>query len=135
MKGFDELELVARTVWAEGRGEPFKGQVAIAHVIFNRVEAGRFGVGPKGVCSKPNAFSCWRADDPNRGKALTVTLEDPSFRKAVEAVLLARSQRPLDVLGGCTHYFADSLPEWPRWAVGKTPQVIIGHHAFFNGIK
>ncbi|WP_052342804.1 cell wall hydrolase [Bacillus sp. EB01] len=38
----EEKELLARLVHAEAKGEPFKGKVAVAEVVLNRVEDGQF---------------------------------------------------------------------------------------------
>ncbi len=38
-----EIQLIARVVYAEARGEPFLGKVAVANVVLNRYESGRFG--------------------------------------------------------------------------------------------
>lgn len=131
---FAELEMVARTVYGEARGEPFNGQSAVAHVIFNRVLAGRFGSGVIGVCQRRLQFSCWNQDDPNYHELTRVDLKELGLRRATEAVLAALAQRPAFTLQDSTHYFAESLPAFPRWAVGKTPTLIIGRHLFFNDI-
>jgi|GEM_PF-3853590 len=38
-----EKKLIARVVYAESRGEPFEDQAAVAAVVINRYESGRFG--------------------------------------------------------------------------------------------
>ncbi|MGI6037287.1 MAG: cell wall hydrolase [Limnochordia bacterium] len=52
-----EIELVARLVHAESRGEPYEGQVAVAAVVFNRVEHPAFPDTVAGVIYQPQAFS------------------------------------------------------------------------------
>lgn len=131
---YNELNVVARTVYGEARGEKFKGQVAIAHVIFNRVSAAKYGIGPIGVCQRKLQFSCWNDNDPNYHALSRTDLRDPLLRFATEAVLAALDERPAYVLDRCTHYFAESLPAFPRWAQGKTPALVIGRHLFFNDI-
>ena len=44
MNGFSssEVYLLARTIYAEGRGEPYTGQVAIGAVVLNRVRSSQF---------------------------------------------------------------------------------------------
>ena len=32
----DDLWIFAKTIWAEARGEPLEGQIAVANVILNR---------------------------------------------------------------------------------------------------
>lgn len=40
--GDDEIELLARCIHGEARGEPYKGQVAVGAVILNRVRSSEF---------------------------------------------------------------------------------------------
>lgn len=52
-----ELELLARCVNAEARGEPYQGQVAVAAVVLNRVKSPSFPGTVSGVVYQPGAFS------------------------------------------------------------------------------
>jgi len=55
--GERDLELLARAVHAEARGEPYTGQVAVAAVILNRVESPKFPNTIAGVVYQPGAFT------------------------------------------------------------------------------
>lgn len=50
------LDLLARLVNAEARGEPYEGQVAVAAVILNRIRDSRFPNTLEGVVYQPLAF-------------------------------------------------------------------------------
>lgn len=52
----DDLDLLARVVSAEARGEPYEGQVAVAAVILNRVRDARFPNTLAGVVYQTHAF-------------------------------------------------------------------------------
>ncbi len=52
----DNVELLARLVHAEARGEPYEGQVAVAAVLLNRVESPSFPNSISGVIYQPLAF-------------------------------------------------------------------------------
>lgn len=52
----DDLELLARLVSGEARGEPYEGQVAVAAVILNRVRDARFPNSLAGVVYQTHAF-------------------------------------------------------------------------------
>ncbi len=52
-----ERYLIAKAVYAESRGEPFEGQLAVASVILNRVEDNRFPNTVYGVIYEPYAFT------------------------------------------------------------------------------
>ena len=57
--GFKEADykLMARCIYAEGRGEPYMGQVAIAAVVMNRIKSSQFPNTVAGVIYQPQAFS------------------------------------------------------------------------------
>ena len=52
----DNVELLARLVHAEARGEPYEGQVAVAAVLLNRVQSPSFPNSISGVIYQPLAF-------------------------------------------------------------------------------
>ena len=52
-----DLNLLARTVYAEARGEPYAGQVAVAAVVLNRVKSSSFPNTISGVVYQPGAFT------------------------------------------------------------------------------
>jgi len=53
----EEMDLLARAVYSEARGEPFQGQVAVAAVILNRVRHPEFPSSINGVIFEPWAFT------------------------------------------------------------------------------
>ena len=64
-----DLNIMAKTIWGEARGEPYNGQVAVAWVIRNRAERGGwFGNTIREVCLKDQQFSCWNRNDCNRSQ-------------------------------------------------------------------
>lgn len=52
-----DLNLLARAVYGESRGEPYEGQVAIAAVILNRVKSSSFPNTVSGVVYQKGAFT------------------------------------------------------------------------------
>lgn len=53
-----DIDLMAKLVYAESRGEPFEGKVAVASVVLNRVVSPGFPKSVEGVVFQKNAFSC-----------------------------------------------------------------------------
>ena len=53
-----DLNLLARVVYGEARGEPYTGQVAVAAVVLNRVKSASFPNTVAGVVYQPGAFDC-----------------------------------------------------------------------------
>lgn len=54
----DDVNLMAKIVYAESKGEPYEGKVAVASVILNRVLSPGFPSSISEVVFQPNAFSC-----------------------------------------------------------------------------
>ena len=52
-----DLQLLARAINGEARGESYEGQVAVAAVVINRVKDSRFPNTLEGVIYQKNAFS------------------------------------------------------------------------------
>ena len=59
----EDIDLIAKLVYAESRGEPFEGKVAVASVVLNRLLSPQFPNSIKGVIFQTNAFSCVRNGD------------------------------------------------------------------------
>ena len=111
------VELLARVISAEARGEPYSGQVAVGAVILNRVEHPSFPSTIAGVVYQPGAFTCMVDGQIDRPVA------DSAYRAARDALNGA------DPSGGAIYYFnpdtATSAWIWSRPAI-KT----IGSHRF-----
>lgn len=135
-----DIDILARTIWGEARGEGVAGMEAVAAVIMNRVNAdlgkdGKpdwWGEGVEGVCRKPYQFSCWLPNDPNLDKLLSITSKDPWFAHAIEIAKRAVKGELPDPTGGSDHYCVDSVADKTAWAKGKTPVARIGRHLFFR---
>lgn len=138
-----DIDVLARTIWGEARGEGFAGQVAVGWAIRNRVEAdlgndGKpdwWGEGYVGVCKAPWQFSCWNKNDPNsaylRGEKPIPAAQYMQCREA--AVLVIEAKQP-DPTGGATHYYATTMPKPPAWARRATRTCKIGRHIFFKDV-
>ena len=128
-----DLDILARTIFLEARGEFFPGKVAIAQVVFKRVSLGHDAT-VEAACLRPKQFSGWNKDKANAANLKAgqdVTLEDKNFRDCYRAILSALDGP--DITKGATHYFNPKLAS-PKWARGKKPCVVIGNHAFFNNV-
>lgn len=129
-----DLDIAARTVWGEARGESWSGKLAVAWVLKNRAEDSRkrYGQGLAGVCQKPWQFSCWNENDPNRAKLLSIGGTNVVFQECMAAALWAIVGTEPDPSKGAMHYqvIGTNAP----WSHGKTPIVTIGHHQFYVGI-
>lgn len=81
-----EVQLVAQAVYGEARGEPFKGQVAVAAVVMNRIASSQFPNTARGVIFEPQAFTAvddgqiWLTPDEEARKAVREAIKgwDPT---------------------------------------------------------
>lgn len=129
-----DLDILARTIFGEARGESHEGRKAVAHVIFNRVRTitGQFARDDTiaSACLRHLQFSCWNADDPNLLVMQRAGLENITFRACMRAALEAFDAP--DQTKGARHYHATTVK--PSWATGHKPSAIIGWHLFYNDI-
>lgn len=80
---YEEVEILAKTVWAEARGVPGTAQkAAVIWCVLNRVDAGGFGDTIAEVVSAPNQFA-YSPDSPVWGEFL-VLAEDVLIRWRAE---------------------------------------------------
>ena len=114
-----DLQLMARAVNGEARGEPYTGQVAVAAVILNRVNHSSFPNTIAGVIYQPGAFTAV-AD----GQINAPISEGSTVYKACRDAM-----NGWDPSGGAIYYFnpdtATSSWIWTRQLI-----VQIGKHRF-----
>ena len=112
-----ELELLARLVNGEARGEPYIGQVAVAAVVLNRVRSAAFPNTISGVIFQTGAFDAvWDGQ-------FDLTPSDSCIRAARDAM------NGWDPTGGCIYYYNPSTAT-NAWIWTRTVQLSIGRHAF-----
>jgi len=130
---FWELNILARTLWAEARGEGQPGIEAVASVIMNRVAVKSWwGTGIVGVCTAPFQFYCWNGNDPNRVKLLQVDMHDDHFFMCLIVARQAIAGELPDNTNGATSYKVSTL-DWPKdWGAEVQPTIVIGHHSFYR---
>lgn len=130
-----ELEIFAKTLFGEARGETLSGIEAVANVILNRVRHAEkigsywWGKTIEEVCLKPFQFSCWNKNDPNHA-LLMEDLKDNKIYQICERVAKRAIKGFLpDNTKGATHYHTTAVnPSWARCAV---PCAEVGHHLFY----
>ncbi|WP_370741232.1 spore cortex-lytic enzyme [Longirhabdus pacifica] len=54
---FNDLQILARAIYGEARGEPYEGQVAVAAVVLNRIKSQLFPNTISSVIFQPGAFT------------------------------------------------------------------------------
>lgn len=127
----NDMEIFAKTIFGEARGETREGQIAVACCILNRFKSKKWFSAKTiaEVCQKPWQFSCWNKNDPNAQKIANLSF--PTYSKYFSIIKEAMEK---DITNGATHYYAHQIVKCPKWAEGKTPCAEIGNHLFFKDI-
>ncbi len=130
-----DLDVMAKTILGEARGEPTLGQVAVAWVIINRALRRKRSI--TGVCLQRLQFSCWNVGDPNRARIENAETSDPKYVRALGLACLALTGDFDDLTDGADHYHTVSRPpkvnRWPPvWAPSMTETIVIGRHRFLR---
>ncbi|HBE06721.1 MAG TPA: hypothetical protein DCY85_09570 [Firmicutes bacterium] len=112
-----DLELLARLIHAESRGEIFTGQVAVGAVILNRVSSRKFPNSISKVIYAPGQFCTVRDGQINRKP-------DATAYKAAQAALQGQ-----DPTGGAV-YFYNPAKTTSRWIWSRPVSLKIGSHVF-----
>lgn len=115
----NDLYLLARLVYGEARGEPYKGQVAVASVVLNRVKSSSFPNSVSGVIYQSGAFSVVADGQIN------LSPDETAVKAARDAM------NGWDPTGGCLYYYAPSKTT-NKWMLSKPVLLRIGNHAFFK---
>ncbi|MBS7529452.1 spore cortex-lytic enzyme [Hazenella sp. IB182353] len=114
-----DIQLLAQAVYAEGRGEPYVGQVAIAAVILNRLESQQFPNTISGIIYQPLAFEAVADGQINLPP-------NDTARKAVMDAL-----NGWDPAEGAVYYFNPDRAT-SKW-IWSRPQIkTIGKHIFMK---
>lgn len=104
-----EIDLLARILWLEARGESKEGQEAVVEVIFNRMVNQSKDL--KSILSAKNQFSTWKYRNTAK-----------NYGTQVEIVK--------EVLQGKTNILEEDVLYFAMWPLGKNVVKIIGSHYF-----
>lgn len=113
----NDVNLLARVISAESRGEPYEGQVAVGAVILNRIEHPSFPNTLAGVIYQPGAFSC--IDDGG----INAAVADSAYKAARDAI------NGWDPSGGALYYYNPDKAT-SSWIWSRPVIVVIGAHRF-----
>ena len=112
-----DVQLLARIISAEARGEPYQGQVAVGAVVLNRVKHPSFPDTLSGVIYQTDAFTA---------------VSDGQFDKPIAESAYRAAQDALngsDPSGGALYYFNPATAT-SAWIWSRPLIVTIGNHRF-----
>lgn len=112
-----ELNLLARCVYSEARGEPYTGQVAVAAVVLNRVRNSSFPNTVSGVIYQPGAFTAVSDGQIN------LTPNETAYKAARDAL------NGWDPTNGCLYYYNPATAT-SKWIWSLKVELTIGRHSF-----
>ncbi len=112
-----EVELLAKIISAEARGEPYDGQVAVGAVIMNRIHHPSFPNTMSGVIYQPQAFSCLYDG------GIDAAVADSAYTAAREAI------NGSDPSGGAVYYYNPDKAT-SEWIFSRPVITVIGAHRF-----
>jgi len=117
----EEIDLIAKTVYAESKGEPFIGKVGVASVILNRLNHPLFPKSVKEIIFQKNAFSCIN-------ESYYDIEPDAETYEAVDEAL-----RGYDPTGNALYFYNPKTAtcQWTK-KVSKSQITQIGNHVFFR---
>jgi|TARA_R110002050_G_scaffold9580_5_gene33951 N-acetylmuramoyl-L-alanine amidase len=123
------LFCLALAVYFEARGEPAAGQLAVAHVIQNRVRSGRYPDSFCEVVTEARSVGLHRCQFSFYcdGKREAI-LDDVAW--LASRVIAEASLHVNDITEGATHYHSTSVD--PAWASSMTVTIKIGNHIFYS---
>ncbi len=113
----NNVNLLAKLIYGEARGEPYTGQVAVGAVVMNRVKSSSFPNSISGVIYQSGAFDAVRDGQINLSP-------DSSARKAAQDAI-----NGWDPSYGAIYYFNPSTAT-NKWIWSRPMTVTIGRHRF-----
>ena len=150
----EDVECMAKNIYFEARSDNMAGQFAVADVVLNRVKDKRY---PNTICDviyegpvkekwktkqDPNLPAEEREYIPLRHRCQFSWYCDgkgdeprptPAWKDSVEiAEYIIRTPSLLDITDGATHYHADWMEKFPKWAHQKKKLVKIDTHIFYK---
>ena len=114
-----DVQLMARAINGEARGEPYEGQVAVGAVILNRVKSSQFPNTIAGVIYQSGAFTA-----VSDGQINVPIKEGSTVLKAAQDAM-----NGWDPSGGALYYFNPNTAT-NKWIWSRPMTVTIGRHRF-----
>jgi N-acetylmuramoyl-L-alanine amidase len=119
-----DFAIASICIWAEARGEPYAGKIAVGEVIRNRCKAWNKSVAA--VVFQPLQFSWTNSYDANRIVAFLCDDTDTVVRDCCNAWVASETS---SLTGGARNYYNAKLVK-PSWADTLVNPIVIGNHTF-----
>lgn len=123
-----ELKCLADTLYFEARGEPVDGQKAVAEVILNRRDSGKFPSTICGVVKQGSNKGCQFSY--NCGGKSRAIREKAAYARIHKIAQAALAGAPRDLTNGATYFHTTGVR--PSWSRKFTRTTKIGRHIFYS---
>jgi spore germination cell wall hydrolase CwlJ-like protein len=117
------MECLAGAIYFESKGEPLAGQLAVAEVIINRTQSGRYPRTLCGVVKQPSQFSFVRG-----GRIPAIPRDSAHWRKAVAIAHIAVKDLADSPAAKALSFHATHVS--PNWNMKRVARV--GNHVFYR---
>lgn len=121
----EQLRCLAGAVYFESRGEELAGQLAVAQVIINRSEDGRWPASYCGVVHQRSQFSFVK-----NGRMPTIKTGSAAWQRAKAIARIAHDGMWESEVGKATYFHAKYVS--PSWSKRKTRLAQIDTHVFYR---
>jgi spore germination cell wall hydrolase CwlJ-like protein len=125
-----EIHCLTLAIFFEAKGEPIRGQEAVAHAVMNRVNSKRFpnticGVVKQRIAGRPQFDFMRKSEASLRPKPREMTMWETAMDIAKKIIV-----REQDPLRGATSFYN---PHWGRpGRLTKVVSIQIGNHIFYR---
>lgn len=121
----EQLRCLAGAVYFESRGEELAGQLAVAQVVINRSEDGRWPASYCGVVHQRAQFSFVK-----NGRMPTINTRSAAWKRAKAIARIAHDGLWESEVGNATYFHAKYVR--PSWTKRKTRLAQIDTHVFYR---
>ncbi len=118
-----DLTCLAGAIYFESKGEPLAGQLAVANVVINRTQSGRF---PRSICAvvtQPGQFSFVRG-----GRVPSISPNNAGYRTAMAVAQVAMDRHWISPVANAMFFHARRVS--PGWRLTRV--AAIGGHVFYR---
>lgn len=124
-----DVTCLAQNIWFEARGSSAEDQLAVAHVVLNRVASHHY---PDAVCAvvwQAKQFS-WTHDGRSDRVRFANEHDRLIWKELVQISMAALAGAVPDPTGGATHYHADYVS--PGWSSRMRRLIQIDEHIYYR---
>lgn len=127
-----DTDIAVRTMLGEAGGEGPEGMLAVAQVMVNRVQSGKFPNNISSVALQDKQFSTWNSTDKGGNNPWKYDKNSKAYKDALEIFKATAMGYTVDQTGGATHFYAHGTMEAPSWWSSESSgkDTVIGGHTF-----